>query len=327
MEFCINKSYQVLESETIEVVEELINIIKIDPELLTEEEREEPSEEPREKELKKPSISVDSAIALIGKEQDRVRTGPNWVVVQDGHGYNDCIDFLDTLHYDEIMQLENPAEEIQRRIMASRESFIKSGSTLCIARVIPGNVIEIINVGDSQAEVYIDGQLVFVSKPHGLTFAETADPEELERVKPFLHPVTPSRSGKTLKAISHEIITQVENKICNFRCGRSIVPTMVLGHENMTGFAPTKTYLSFNPGQRVRVCVYSDGVGDMRIENDAQDQADMQSMTAQQLLDKFVGRWRKEWQFAPDETRLDKLYPTTMSGGYDDVCIGIVDIF
>ena len=322
MEFCINKlSSQILE----EVVEQLINIIEIDPALLTEEEyvRE---EEPSEKEVREPSISIDSAIALIGKKQDRVRTGPNWVVVQDGHGYDDCIDFLDTLPYDQIMQLENPAEEIQRYIMDSREPFVQSGSTLCIARVISRNVIEIINVGDSQAEVYIDGQLVFMSKPHGLTFAETDDLEELERVKSFLHPVTPSRSGKTLKAISHEVITQVENKVCTFRCGRSIVPTMALGHENMTGFAPTKTYLPFSPGQRVRICVYSDGVGDMRIENDAQDQADMQAMTAQQLLDKFVVRWRKEWQFAPDEKRLDKLYPTTMSGGYDDVCIGIVDI-
>uniref|UniRef100_A0A6C0F5Y2 PPM-type phosphatase domain-containing protein n=1 Tax=viral metagenome TaxID=1070528 RepID=A0A6C0F5Y2_9ZZZZ len=274
--------------------------------------------------LKLNKITTDSAIALIGKQQDRIYKGDNWLMVQDGHGGNACIHFLDTLDYNAIMQLENPAEEIHRRVEEKSSRYDESGSTLCFARVLEERgCIEIVNVGDSQAEVYIDGNLVFRSIPH--TRAD-ADLEELERAKLYEHPHVPCRPGQTLKVLTPSHITYSSNPICVFRNGKQLVPTMALGHENMTGFKPTKTYIPFLPGQKVRVCVYSDGVADMKIDGCAEDQHDMQMLSAQQLLDKFVGRWKQNWLYVADESKLEEGQETNMGGGYDDVCIGVLEI-
>lgn len=269
-------------------------------------------------------ITTDSAIALIGKGQDRIYRGENWIMAQDGHGGNECIHFLETLDYKTIMLLENPAEEIHRRVEEKSSRYDESGSTLCIVRVFEERgYIEIINIGDSQAEVYIDGVLAFRSNLH--TRAE-ANLEELERAKLYEHPLRPFQAGRTLKVLSPNHITYSSSPICIFRNGKQIVPTMALGHENMTGFKPTKTYIPYTPGQKARVCVYSDGVADMKINDNADDDRDMQTLSAQQLLDKFVGRWKQNWLFIADESKMDEGQETNMCGDYDDVCIGILEI-
>jgi len=272
----------------------------------------------------KPIITTDSAIALIGKRQDRIYTGKNWVMVQDGHGADACIHFLETLDYTAIMQLENPAEEIHRLVEEKSRRYSESGSTLCFARVLEDRgCIEIVNVGDSQAEVYIDGSLAFCSNPH--TRAD-ANLEELERAKLYEHPLIPFQKGQTLKVLSPAHITYSSNPVCIFRNGKHLVPTMALGHENMTGFKPTKTYIPYTPGQKVRVCVYSDGVADMKINDNVDDNRDMQTLSAQQLLDKFVGRWKQNWLYVEDESKMEQGQETNMGGGYDDVCIGVLEI-
>lgn len=280
-----------------------------------------------EKEKEELCPVITSAIALIGAKQDRVRVGKNWVVVQDGHGLNSCIYYLDTLDYETIMQLENPAEEIHRLVQqpVSGQSFVKSGSTLCIARIIPG-FIEIINVGDSQAVVFINNRRVFCSSPHSFTDAFRNDPEEFLRLQSVLHTVVQSRHGQTLKVLTPEIIVYDESRISRFKCGRELVPTMALGHENMTGFAPKKTRIPFTKGQKVRVCVYSDGVGDMNIEMNEQDDDDMKSLSAQELVSKYEGRWKQKWLFAEDATKIDKTVKTDMGNSFDDVCMGIIDM-
>jgi len=277
-----------------------------------------------EKIMLRPVITTDSAIALIGKRQDRIYKGYNWIMVQDGHGSDACIHFLDTLDYNSIMQLENPAEEIHRRVEEKSRRYSESGSTLCFARILEERgCIEIVNVGDSQAEVYIDGVLAFCSNPH--TRAD-ANLEELERAKLYEHPLVPCKPGQTLKVLSPNHITYAPNPACIFRNGKQLVPTMALGHENMTGFKPTKTYIPFLPGQKVRVCVYSDGVADMKIDGNACDEYDMQTLTAQRLLDKFVGRWKQNWLYVADENKLEECCETNMGGDYDDVCIGLLEI-
>ena len=293
---------------------------------MTEPEKEETEKEETEKEEKQ-TITITSAVALIGAGQDRVRTGKNWIIVQDGHGTNHCIHYLDNLDYDTIMQQENPAEEIHRLVQqkVSGNRFIQSGSTLCIARIIPG-FVEIINAGDSQATVFIDGQKVFCSYPHSFTDAFNGDPEEYTRLQSVLHPETPSKQGQTLKVVTPEVISYVDSRISLFKCGRGLVPTMALGHENMTGFAPKKTRCPILPGQKVRVCVYSDGVSDMQIDNDLKEDSEMQSMNVTELVDKYEKRWKQQWLFAEDISRLDKTVKTNMGGSFDDLCMGIIDI-
>jgi len=279
-----------------------------------------------EKIMLRPVITTDSAIALIGKRQDRIYKGYNWIMVQDGHGSDACIHFLDTLHYNSIMQLENPAEEIHRRVEEKSRRYSESGSTLCFARILEEReCIEIVNVGDSRAQVYIDGVLAFRSNPH--TRAD-ANLEELERAKLYEHPLVPCKPGQTLKVLSPNHITYAPNPACIFRNGKQLVPTMALGHENMTGFKPTKTYIPYTSGQTVRICVYSDGVADMKIDEnaDADDEPDMKSLTAQQLLDKFVGRWKQNWLYVADESKLEEGQETNMGGNYDDVCVGVLEI-
>jgi hypothetical protein len=277
-----------------------------------------------DKTVSKPVITTDSAIALIGKGQDRIYRGKNWIMVQDGHGGDACIHFLEMLDYDTIMLLENPAEEIHRRVEEKSSRYSESGSTLCFVRVLEEReCIEIVNVGDSQAEVYIEGVLVFRSNMH--TRAD-ANLEELERAKLYEHPLVPFKPGQTFKLFSPNHIGYTSNPICIFRNGKQLVPTMALGHENMTGFKPTKTYIPYTPGQKVRVCVYSDGVSDMKIDDNADDDRDMQILSAQQLLDKFVGRWKQNWLYVADESKMEEGQETNMGGDYDDVCIGVLEI-
>ena len=277
-----------------------------------------------EKTVKTPFINTDTAIELNGKGQDRIYRGDNWIMVQDGHGCDDCIHFLDTLDYNAIMQLENPAEEIHRRVEEKSRRYSESGSTLCFARILEEReCIEIVNVGHSQAQVYIDGVLAFRSNPHTRA---NANLEELERAKLYEHPFIPFQAGRTLKVLSPTHITYSSSPVCIFRNGKQIVPTMALGHENMTGFKPTKTYIPYTSGQKVRICVYSDGVADMKIDENADDERDMQSLTAQQLLDKFVGRWKQNWLYVEDESKMEQGQETNMGGNYDDVCIGVLEI-
>ena len=273
----------------------------------------------------KTGIVITSSISLIGAGQDRVRTGSAWIIVQDGHGGNACIHYLDTLDYAAIMQMENPAEEIHRLVQPniSGQEFIKSGSTLCIARVIPElSCIEIINAGDSQAEVYIDGNKVFCSQPHTYTDAKSNDPEEFARLATVVSRTMP---GQTLKVHTPEIITYTESRISVFKCGRLLVPTQALGHNNMTGFTPTKTRIPYLPGQKVRVCVYSDGVSDMKVDSVKECQ-DMVGLSVQQLVDKYEARWRQSWLFAANSSDLSKTQKTDMGDNFDDLCMGIIDI-
>jgi len=311
-----------------EIVNNIIDKINI-PDILVVDDIDVTMTEPEKekKEEKEQTITITSAVALIGAGQDRVRTGKDWIIVQDGHGTNHCIHYLDTLDYDTIMQQENPAEEIHRLVQTkvSGNRFIRTGSTLCIARIIPG-FVEIINAGDSQATVFIDGQKVFCSYPHSFTDAFNGDPEEYTRLQSVLHPETPSKRGQTLKVITPELISYADARVSMFKCGRELVPSMALGHENMTGFAPKKTRCPILPGQKVRVCVYSDGVSDMQIDNDLKEDSEMQSMNVTELVDKYEKRWKQQWLFAEDISRLDKTVQTNMGGSFDDLCMGIIDI-
>ena len=173
------------------------------------------------------------------------------------------------------------------------------------------------NAGDSECIIFVNGNLVFESLSHVLT-----RPGERERLRPFLNdhkPITPAWSPIPVSEIR---MTVHRSDISNFKTGESIVPTMAIGHNNMTGFDPDVNKLCFKKTDHVRIVSGSDGFWGMIIKD--LDQYRLKHFTLEQLLDLAEKRWKQEWEYVGDINQPNK-FELTRFPGYDDITVCIWD--
>ena len=229
----------------------------------------------------------------------------------DGHGTSECIQILRSVDYSVI------ANDPLRIIDHTSSWLYNSGSTMNFTTIQVEDEIIVTNynAGDSECIIFVNGQLVFESVSHTLS-----RPGERKRIAPMLrimHPVTPAWAPIPL---SDRRMTVHRSDISNFNTGESIVPTMALGHNNMTEFDPDIVTMRFKLTDHVRILSGSDGFWGMIVKSF--DENKLKTFTLEQLADLAEKRWKQEWEYAADINNPENIEITRFPG-YDDIALCI----
>lgn len=251
--------------------------------------------------------NMDSLARQTGSGQDYAAHGTidniHYAFVFDGHGTNKCIEVIRTIPHKAFVKSPHPVEVIADLLDAKHDDYYRSGSTFTFARIID-NKIEIYNCGDSRTVFYLNGELKYQTPDH--TFK---NPDEVLRTKQYVDFI---RDEKAPFPISETHVEHVSSPVGHFRTGEAIVPSQSLGHNNMTGLAPSYYTCEFNPlVDKVRIVCGSDGFWDML--------PDASTGTALQLVDLAEKRWRQQWNFQGQMTNY--------GGHIDDIAVAILDNF
>ena len=173
------------------------------------------------------------------------------------------------------------------------------------------------NAGDSECIIFVNGQLVFESVPHTLH-----KPGERDRLRPLLMPTKPYTGAWAPIPLSGRRMTVHRSDICHYMTGESLVPTMALGHNNMTLFEPDVNIMRFELTDHVRIVSGSDGFWGMIVKK--LDEEKLKTLKLEELLDFAEKRWKQEWEYAGDITKPDQIELTHFPG-YDDMALCIWD--
>ena len=234
---------------------------------------------------------METASIQLGSQQDYAVSGyvgdMQYIAVMDGHGTNECINFIRSLNFDDIASASNPAEELWCRVQ-QKGKFLKSGSTLTFARVC-NHTIELWNVGDSTTVVFINEELVYTTPKHNFS-----NPNEINRVESERRIVS-IRPGKSPFPVSETRIEDIESPVGVFLNFDHLVPSQAYGHDGITGFAPSEKKIVFQPTDKVRIVCGSDGLFDMLV--------DVKTGSAKKLVQDAENRWHKpDWVFFDGKT-------------------------
>jgi serine/threonine protein phosphatase PrpC len=232
-----------------------------------------------------------------------------YIGVFDGHGTDDCIKILRRLDYSVI------ANDPLRIIDHTSSWLYNSGSTMNFTTIETEDEIIVTNynAGDSECIIFVNGKLVFESVSHTLT-----KPGERQRLAPLLRDVKPVTGAWAPIPLSDRRMTVHRSDISNFATGESIVPTMALGHNNMTGFDPDIVTLRFKLTDHVRIVSGSDGFWGMIVKTLDEDK--LKTFTMEQMINLAEKRWRQEWEYAGDINKPDNIEITRFPG-YDDIAV------
>ena len=212
-----------------------------------------------------------------GNKQDLFVQGQvgymHYLGVLDGHGGSSCIQFLRGLDFDLIAIQSDPAQTLWD---LTKKGFYGSGATFTFARIT--DVIEVWNMGDSATTVYLNDQ-VFTTDIH--TFL---NPQEVDRTESLIDTLQHTTAPHP---ISDTHIRDVPSIVGYFKTGDKIVPSMCLGHNGCTGFAPHHMRIPFNPTDRIRIVCVSDGVTDMKV--------DLSKGSAMDIARESERKWKQQW--------------------------------
>jgi len=214
-----------------------------------------------------------------GSKQDLFVQGQvgdmHYLGVLDGHGGSSCIDFLRSLDFDFIASQPNPAQTLWDM---TRHGFHRSGATFTFARIT--DVIEVWNMGDSLTQVFLNDD-VYTSDIH--TFLHPNEVERTQSLVAYLQHTTAPYP------VSDTHIQDLPSIVGHYKTGDTLVPSMCLGHNGCTGFAPHEMRIPFKPTDRIRIVCVSDGVTDMRV--------DLSKGTALDIAHEAERKWQQKWDY------------------------------
>jgi serine/threonine protein phosphatase PrpC len=256
-------------------------------------------------------ITISEHVEQMSKGQDYTVSGQividgqpvKYAVVFDGHGTDNVIRFIRNIKrskMDEIMTTDDPATTMFHYINnATPKLCIRgecSGSTMCLTRIFPTHV-EIINVGDSQAVVFKNGQIEFISETH-----EYGNPKEKERLE------TTGRIYYVLDSKSMKIVSETEMQvvksfyIVHKNDGVQLALSQALGHDGKTGICPDRMVIPYEETDDIRILLGSDGLFDMVFREKEEDKFVTQDLLAlidmpgEAILKRTIDRWLQEWE-------------------------------
>jgi serine/threonine protein phosphatase PrpC len=212
----------------------------------------------------------------------------------DGHGGNQCIDFIRSLDMNHFALLPCPPTALEAAFAGKH--FYKSGATFVLARICE-NKLEVFHVGDAKARVYLNGLMVHETLDH--TFD---NPAEIARTTARIQPT------KAPFPVSDTEVQLVDSPIGYFSNGEAFVPSQALGHNGVSGLDPGHYTLNFDMFDIVRVVCGTDGFWDMLPPTHG---------TAEKLCEEAVRRWKQLWTFGNVRT--------TYGDSIDDVSVAILD--
>ena len=277
------------------------------------------------------TVHIEARVKQLCKRQDATFYGHavddatgeefDWTMCCDGHGTNSCIETIRSIPQNTMNKMIASAEPVQQialyllrtRSVAPAE---QSGSTMCLVKCFANRVV-CINCGDSQTTVYKNGERVHLTKVHNWSNAE-------ERTRVI------NMRGKFTKSSSFQLVTDKHMKYAyceyaDFMFGPLISCTQALGHNSATGYNPDVVVIHYTSADTLRIVSASDGVWDMVMENNVDDIAALRDLSCEQILDRYVNRWKQDWDMEDPATgnlEKSKFGPRE----YDDVSVIVMDI-
>jgi serine/threonine protein phosphatase PrpC len=258
-----------------------------------------------------------------------------WIAAFDGHGKNHTIDIIRKANLNEIMGKEKPYEILQKLIIDEETSSytnddkLRSGSTMVYAKTKITDThreIEIVNIGDSQGLLWINGVLTFMTTPHNLFNGEEIARIVREKRVNSNCPITVRNTN--IEVLSPTTVMIKKGKYARFTYKYDVIeiaPTQSLGHMGFTGISPEVTKFKLKLTDTFKICLYSDGVSDMIPLTGIASYIHIPFMTnadsVKDILDEVESRWKQEWNMCTEQNRLDMELSSFDIDGYDDcVC-------
>jgi len=253
------------------------------------------------------AFSVNMNAIQSGNRQDYATGGlqKNGVFgcVCDGHGTSKVINLIREMPMAVIAQSSNPIQDIFERVQASGDTTLSGSTATFVTMEMTDQVnVKVWHAGDSMVEVFINGIRIHQTIPHTLI-----DPNEIERTrskvvliepKSVTFPITPTCIGFRNSPLGHYL---------NGDTKEMLVPSMALGHDNMTGMDPAFEEFMVDPSSTIRVVCVSDGVSDMLV--------DLHQGSASDITAEALRRWRQKWDLTDGKhTWHGQVFPD-----YDDV--------
>lgn len=282
-------------------------------------------------------INISEHVEQMYKGQDYTISGETvingqpvkYAAVFDGHGTSSVIHSIRKItkeKMNDIMATSCPAtvlfnyiNDVSPKLCLRGEC---SGSTMCMARIFP-NHIEIRNVGDSQAVVFKNGKIEFISETHDYDNEKERD----RLLKQGL--IAAAVESMNIKIVNEEQMFQMKSHyIIHIMGWGQLAVSQALGHNGKTGICPDITIIPYEEKDFIQIVLGSDGLFDMIIREREVDKfvesdlLSMLQMTGEDILKRAITRWLNVWEMHYDINKPD----LTMIGQYtkeqcDDVSV------
>jgi len=282
------------------------------------------------------AVKIETATRQLCKGQDYVEHGHgvdvesgeefDWVILNDGHGSNSCIRFIRDIPIEKKAKLMGTADPVEAFVLhidssGCVEQYESSGATVVIVKFYSKYAI-CFSSGDSQVAVFKDRKLEYLSKEHNCHNAE-----EVTRMTNMGFKVSTDRNTNS-KMVSKNQLVVTDSVHMAFPGknddGRRLACTQALGHNSLTGYAPERKCIIYEPGSSYRFVLGSDGFMDMHMWNSSEDIEEILTKTAQQLCGKAAGRWMQTWEVTHPDGKVEfNRYSDDM---YDDVAVIVADV-
>jgi serine/threonine protein phosphatase PrpC len=284
----------------------------------------------------------------IGSNEDHVAMGTyidegirtDWLAVFDGHGTDCVIDAIRNANLNEIMKEPFPYDKLQQIAIEACELSTdlnrkyKSGSTCIYAKVIysPNNTrIEITNIGDSRAILFVNGAPIFISTAHDYNNASDILRLIKEKRVDEDRPVVNMKSN--FEVLSPKKILLKGGKYINFIIPNekriTLSPSQSLGHMGICGLAPDTSTFHVKPMDEFKLFLFSDGVSDMIPVEGVSLPNSMRvyqyATSAFDIVDEAERRWKQEWIYYKTTDMKPNITTKFPSDGYDDCCCVMID--
>ena len=269
--------------------------------------------------------NTEMTIHPLGKGQDHGLFGDHvqdggegrceWLVGLDGHGSNIVIDFLrQKVDWPAIMKQPDSFSSVVDTIRASPMNTRLTGSTYAEAKImVDQGLIHTCTVGDSELFVYKNGELVYRSCPHNKT-----NPDEMARLKQRIDSrlITVKDDPNIPVILSPTLLGAQAKAVFAYENGDRLNMTQSLGHNGVTGYAPCRHTIAFQPEDDVVVIIGSDGLTEMLLEDEI---ARLYTWSAKELADLAAARWQQEWTWKGWNKKDPELSTVTQFSDFDDV--------
>jgi serine/threonine protein phosphatase PrpC len=289
-------------------------------------------------------IAIDHGVRNISSAQDFTSKGSGidldtgksfkWCALFDGHGKNNTIDFIRSQleRWASCICEKDPMVALQQRLLDLNivPYGMTSGTTALIAKIFQDQ-IQVFSVGDSEARVFRNGELIWKNEHHELT----NNYEVLRLRKMYAYPSKPFEIKWTdnIKVLSADTIASCKSMkiILPSNDGRRssdihLALTQAIGHTGRFGTAPETFSCSIEEGANYRIVFMSDGVGDMMIPA---EEMQLATMMCDEMLDLGEGRWKQTWKVVDikdPEGGVKGNHQFTKKEEFDDVSAMVVDI-
>ena len=221
----------------------------------------------------------------------------DWVMLNDGHGTDACIREIRGISNEKMSTYMGKIDPVAAlvghiedsgcvraaSVFKTRES---SGATAVIVKCYADRV-RCITVGDSQVLIFKDGNILHVTAEHNCS-----NESERARVQALGYRFIKS-SG--IKVVSETMMVQTTAEYMDMGDGNTLATTQALGHNGLTGYAPSVYDFPFEEGSSYKVVLGSDGMFDMVMLDNENDVGVLKSKSSSEICDWTVSRWLQKW--------------------------------